>query len=72
MDPERSPTLPEGVLSVRAGPGGNCSSVGSAIDVLFYGSVIVGALAVALAAAFPPEAKDPPVKEGDSADPLDK
>jgi len=72
MDPERPPTLPQGVLSVRAGPGGNCSSAGSAIDVLFYGSVIVGALAVALAAAFPPEAKDPPVKEGDSADPLDK
>lgn len=46
--------LPEGVLAVRLGPGANCSSAGSAIDVLFYGSVIVGALAVALAAAFPP------------------
>jgi hypothetical protein len=48
------PALPEGVLAVRLGPGANCSSAGSAIDVLFYGSVIVGALAVALAAAFPP------------------
>lgn len=46
--------LPEGVLAVRMGPGANCSSAGSAIDVLFYGSVIVGAIAVALAAAFPP------------------
>jgi hypothetical protein len=46
--------LPEGVLAVRVGPGANCSSAGSAIDVLFYGSVIVGAIAVALAAAFPP------------------
>lgn len=51
--------LPEGVLAVRVGPGANCSSAGSAIDVLFYGSVIVGAIAVALAAAFPPrERKD--------------
>lgn len=49
--------LPEGVLAVRVGPGANCSSAGSAIDVLFYGSVIVGAIAVALAAAFPP--RDP-------------
>jgi hypothetical protein len=50
------PALPEGVLAVRLGPGGNCSSAGSAIDVLFYGSLFVGALAVALAAAFPPRA----------------
>jgi hypothetical protein len=49
-----APELPCGVLRVRLGPGANCSSAGSAIDVLFYGSVLVGALAVALAAAFPP------------------
>jgi hypothetical protein len=48
------PALPEGVLAVRPGPGANCSSAGSAIDILFYGSVVVGAIAVALAAAFPP------------------
>lgn len=54
------PELPEGVLAVRLGPGANCSSAGSAIDVLFYGSVLVGALAVALAAAFPPR----PAEEG--------
>ncbi|MFO0763027.1 MAG: hypothetical protein U0359_41710 [Byssovorax sp.] len=40
------PSPPEGVLRVRLGPGANCSSAGSAIDVLFYGSVIAGALAV--------------------------
>lgn len=49
-----APELPEGVLAARIGPGANCSSAGSAIDVLFYGSVLVGAIAVALAAAFPP------------------
>ena len=32
---------------MRLGPGANCSSAGSAIDVLFYGSVVVGALALA-------------------------
>jgi hypothetical protein len=57
--------LPEGVLAVRVGPGANCSSAGSAIDVLFYGSVIVGAIAVALAAAFPPrERRDDDEDEG--------
>jgi hypothetical protein len=55
-EPIEPPELPEGVLAFRAGPGGNCSSAGSAIDVLFYGSLFVGALAVALAAAFPPRA----------------
>lgn len=55
--PDASDELPEGVLAVRVGPGANCSSAGSAIDVLFYGSVIVGAIAVALAAAFPPREK---------------
>jgi hypothetical protein len=50
-----SPALPSGVLCARLGPGANCSSAGSAIDVLFYSSVLVGALAVALAAASPPK-----------------
>ena len=58
----KAPELPAGVLRVRLGPGANCSSAGSAIDVLFYGSVLVGALAVALAAAFPP--RDP--KDGEA------
>jgi hypothetical protein len=37
--------------------------------VLFYGSVIVGALAVALAAAFPPEKEDPLKTKGDADGP---
>lgn len=56
------PSLPEGVLAVRVGPGANCSSAGSAIDILFYGSVIASALAVALAAALPPS---PPRKRAE-------
>lgn len=51
------PELPEGVLALRMGPGANCSSAGSAIDILFYGSVIASAIAVALAAALPPKAR---------------
>ncbi|MBK8252143.1 MAG: hypothetical protein IPK82_05680 [Polyangiaceae bacterium] len=50
--------LPEGVLAVRMGAGANCSSAGSAIDVLFYTSVIASAIAVALTAAFPPRADE--------------
>lgn len=57
--------LPEGVLIARAGAGANCSSAGSAIDILFYTSVIAGAVAVALSAAFPPRQAD--AKESGSA-----
>jgi hypothetical protein len=70
-DPAADPALdlPPGVLRVRVGPGANCSSAGSAIDVLFYGSVIVGALAVALAAAFPPREPKPPEAQADDDPP---
>jgi hypothetical protein len=69
---QKAPELPDGVLAVRVGPGANCSSAGSAIDILFYGSVFVGAIAVALAAAFPPrdpeddEPKPPPPTEAEA------
>lgn len=62
------PKLPEGVLAVRMGPGANCSSAGSAIDILFYGSVIASALAVALAAALPLRAKPEAAKDKPSGD----
>jgi len=56
-EPAAAPPLPAGVLAARVGAGANCSSAGSAIDILFYTSVIAGAIAVALAAAFPPRAQ---------------
>jgi hypothetical protein len=34
--------LPEGVLAVRAGPGANCSSIGSVVDMLFAAAVLSG------------------------------
>jgi hypothetical protein len=46
------------VLRVHAGPGANCSSAGSAIDVLFYGSLTVAAVAVALVAWLPPRERE--------------
>ncbi|MBK9265953.1 MAG: hypothetical protein IPM54_39985 [Polyangiaceae bacterium] len=64
----RPPSLPEGVLAVRIGPGANCSSAGSAIDILFYGSVIASALAVALAAALPLKARQERTEEQGESD----
>lgn len=60
--------LPDGVLVARIGAGANCSSAGSAIDILFYTSVIAGAVAVALSAAFPPR---PLTTEGELDDRVD-
>ena len=36
--------LPEGMLAVRPGPGANCSSVGSVVDMLFAAAVVAGAV----------------------------
>lgn len=55
--------LPPGVLVARVGAGANCSSAGSAIDILFYTSVIAGAIAVALSAAFPPRGGEGPGRD---------
>jgi hypothetical protein len=36
--------LPPGVLAVRRGPGANCSSIGSVVDLLFGAVVVSGML----------------------------
>ena len=38
------PELPAGVLAVRRGPGANCSSIGSVVDLLFGAVVVSGML----------------------------
>lgn len=43
--------LPEGVLAVRAGPGANCSSIGSVVDMLFAAAVAAGVVYVGVAAS---------------------
>ena len=50
--------LPEGVLAVRAGPGANCSSIGSVIDLLFGTAVLAGVVYAAIAAALPDNARE--------------
>lgn len=50
---DETPKLPEGVLAVRAGPGANCSSIGSVIDLLFGTAVLAGVVYAAIAASLP-------------------
>ncbi len=40
------------ILAVRRGPGANCSSIGSALDLLFLSSVAAGVVFAAIAASF--------------------
>ena len=42
--PREPSLLPEGVLAVRRGPGANCSSIGSVVDLLFGAAVVSGML----------------------------
>jgi hypothetical protein len=49
VDP--APIEPHEVLVVRRGPGANCSSIGSVLDMLFLSAVAGGALLVGVAAA---------------------
>lgn len=53
MEEPKEIDLPEGVLAVRAGPGANCSSIGSVIDLLFGTAVLAGVVYAAIAAALP-------------------
>ena len=46
-----TPALPEGILAVRRGPGANCSSIGSVIDLLFASAVLAGVVYAAIAAS---------------------
>lgn len=59
---ERRIELPEGVLAVRAGPGANCSSIGSVIDLLFGTAIVAGVVYAAVAASLA-DAKVDVVKE---------
>lgn len=52
--------LPEGVIAVRFGPGANCSSIGSVVDILFVSATLGGALLTTFAALSSPKAKPTP------------
>jgi hypothetical protein len=57
--PRETTTLPPGVLAIRRGPGANCSSIGSVIDILFVSAAVGGAVLVAIAAALEPRDRPP-------------
>ena len=42
---------PVKVLAIRRGPGANCSSIGSVVDMLFGAAVVGGALYAAIVAS---------------------
>lgn len=62
------------VLVVRRGPGANCSSIGSAVEMLFLSATAGAAILAAVAAALPPSPEDeadvdPPAPQGDREEP---
>lgn len=50
---EKKVELPPGVLAVRVGPGANCSSIGSVVDILFGTAVAAGFVYALIATALP-------------------
>jgi hypothetical protein len=58
------------VLVVRRGPGANCSSIGSALDVLFFAAALSGVVLAVAAASFAraPAPSPPPHRPPDDDD----
>ncbi|TKD13311.1 hypothetical protein [Polyangium fumosum] len=52
------PIAADEILVVRRGPGANCSSVGSALDLLFLSAVTAGVVMAGIAAAFGGDAEE--------------
>ncbi|TAK26632.1 MAG: hypothetical protein EPO40_20010 [Myxococcaceae bacterium] len=49
----------DGVLVVRRGPGANCSSIGSAVEMLFLSATLGTAILAAVAASLDPKPDEP-------------
>ena len=56
-EPDR-PARPTGILAVRRGPGANCSSIGSAVEMLFLSATIGAAVLAVITAALRPMARE--------------
>ena len=54
------PVADDGVLVVRRGPGANCSSIGSAVEMLFLSATAGVAIVAAVSAALRPHDDDDP------------
>jgi len=61
---------PEEILAARRGPGANCSSVGSALDLLFLSATLAGVVMAGIAAAFggEPKAREDKAEEAEGDD----
>lgn len=71
MDDRPPVQLPPGVLAVRAGPGANCSSIGSVVDLLFGTAVLASAVYAAVAASLSDasvELREPPDERPDGTE----
>jgi len=53
----------DGVLVVRRGPGANCSSIGSAVEMLFLSATVGTAILAAVAASLDPKDDEPDDEE---------
>jgi hypothetical protein len=67
VDVAAGPIDPEEILVLRRGPGANCSSIGSALDVLFLSATLAGVILVSVAAAMG-DAKEAPARHGKRAE----
>ena len=65
--PREDEDLTRHILVVRRGPGANCSSIGSAVEMLFLSATVGAALLAAVNAALRPQLDDKP--EGGDAGP---
>jgi hypothetical protein len=54
-DPRDDSSEDDGVLVVRRGPGANCSSIGSAVEMLFLSATVGAAVLAAVVAALRPQ-----------------
>lgn len=64
--------LSEHILAVRLGPGANCSSIGSAVEMLFLSATVGAAILAGVSAALrppsdEPDAPAPPAEPGEAA-----
>ncbi len=57
-DDHCDPPDDDGILVVRRGPGANCSSIGSAVEMLFLSATVGAAVLAAIAAALDPTTSD--------------
>ena len=61
----------DGVLVVRRGPGANCSSIGSAVEMLFLSATVGTAILAAVAASLDPKDDEPDDDEPTTAAPTE-